>query len=103
MEVGDADPVEVVGGDPGAQHLALGALAGIEEEALAVPAEEVAVVVAVPGGYLAGGTENHQFTSGQGALPRQPGGHCMPRPPRRWAWAWKTVWPAPLPVLKTRR
>ncbi|MEV5405764.1 hypothetical protein AB0L20_24685, partial [Streptomyces albidoflavus] len=33
----------IQGGDPGAHHLALGALAGVEQDALAVPAQQVAV------------------------------------------------------------
>lgn len=92
VEVGDADPVDVVRGDPGPQHLALGALAGVEEDALAVPAQQIAVVVAVPGGDLAGGAEHHQLAYGHGAGLRYPGGHWRPRPPRTCAWAWKTVW-----------
>ena len=38
VEVRDADPVQVVRRDPGPQHLPLRALAGVEEDALAVPA-----------------------------------------------------------------
>ena len=72
VEVRDADPVQVVRGDPGAQHLALGALAGVEEDALAVPAQQVAVVVAVPGRDLARGAEDDQFPYGQAAA--LPGG-----------------------------
>lgn len=72
VEVGDADPVQVVRGDPGPQHLPLGALTGVEEQALPVPAQQIAVVVAVPGRDLAGGAEDHQFTYGQGRLPRRP-------------------------------
>lgn len=66
VEVCDADPVDVVGCDPSPQHLPLGALAGVEEDALAVPAQQIAVVVSVPGGNLAGGAEHHQFTYGHG-------------------------------------
>lgn len=66
VEVRDADPVQVVGGDPGAQHLALGALAGVEQDALAVPAQQVAVVVAVPGRDLARGAEDDEFAYGHG-------------------------------------
>ena len=46
VEVGEADPGDVVARDAGEQHLALGALARVEEDALAVPAQQVAVVVA---------------------------------------------------------
>lgn len=98
VEVRDADAVQVVGRDTGAHHLPLGALAGVEEDALAVPAQHVAVVVTVPGRHLARGAQDDQFTYGQLAYP---GGQLRPRPPRTCACAWKTVWPAPLPVLKT--
>ncbi|CAM5668278.1 hypothetical protein SVIOM74S_08144 [Streptomyces violarus] len=74
VEVGDADPVQVVGGDPGAQHLALCALAGVEQDALAVPAEQVAVVVAVPGRDLAGGPEDDEFAYGHGGRAALSGG-----------------------------
>ncbi len=32
-----------------------------------------------------------------------PGGQLSPRPPSRCPWRWKTVCPAPLPVLNTSR
>ena len=48
VEMGDADPPESPRRHPGQQQLALGALAGVEEHAVAVPAQEVAVVVAMP-------------------------------------------------------
>src|SRR5581483_2566354 len=44
------------------RHLPLRSLAGIEQEALIVPAQEVAVVVAGTRRYLARGAQNHQFT-----------------------------------------
>jgi hypothetical protein len=43
-------------------HLALRSLAGVKEERLAVPAKQVAVVVAGPGGNLRGGAEDDEFT-----------------------------------------
>ena len=52
------------GRDPGVDHLPLGALARVEEQALAVPAQQVAVVVAGPGGHLAGGAEDDEFAHG---------------------------------------
>jgi hypothetical protein len=94
--------VMVVGGDARVQHLPLGALSGVEEDALAVPAQQIAVVVAVPGRDLTGGAEDDEFAQGHRAG-RYPGGHSNPRPPRTCAWTWKTVWPAPVPVLKTMR
>ncbi len=66
VEVRDADPVDVVRGDAGPQHLALGPLARVEEDALAVPAQQIAVVVAVAGRHLTGGAEDHELSYGHG-------------------------------------
>ena len=84
VEMGDADPVDVVRGDAGPQHLPLGALARVEQDALAVPAQQIAVVVAVPGGHLARGAQHHQFPDAQNDYP---GGQLRPRPLSTWACA----------------
>jgi hypothetical protein len=63
VEVREADPVDLRGGDAGEQHLPLGALARVEENALGVPLQEVAIVVAGPGGRLARRPQHHQLTS----------------------------------------
>ena len=63
MEVGDADPGDGGARNTGQQHLSLGAFAGVEQQALVVPTEEVAVVVAKPGGRLARRPQHHQFPS----------------------------------------
>ncbi len=62
MEVGNADLGDVGGRHPRVDQLTLGPLTGIEEETLAVPAQEIAVVVAVAGGHLAGGAQNNELT-----------------------------------------
>jgi hypothetical protein len=62
MEMGDADPGDLARCDPGEDHLPLGALTRVEQQPLAVPAQQVAVVVAAAGGRLARRAENHQFT-----------------------------------------
>jgi hypothetical protein len=67
VEVGDADPGDRGGRHAGVDHLSLRALTGIEEEPLVVPAQQVAVVVAVAGRYLARGTEGDQFAGRQNA------------------------------------
>ena len=64
VEVREADPADLAGGDTGEQHLPLGALAGVEQDPLGVPAQEVAVMVAGPGGRLARRPQHHQFTCG---------------------------------------
>jgi hypothetical protein len=61
VEVRDADPGDVRGRDPGQQHLALGALPRVEQEALFVPAQEVPVVVARARRRLARRPEHHEF------------------------------------------
>jgi hypothetical protein len=61
VEVGDADPVDLAGPHARQQHLPLGALARVEQQALAVPPQQVTVVVAGPRGRLARGPEDHQL------------------------------------------
>ena len=70
VEVGEQDPGDGRGRDAGEQHLALGPLPRVEQQPLGVPPEEVAVVVAVPGGGLARRPEHHQFPSRHTALLR---------------------------------
>ena len=64
VEVGQADPGDRAARHAGQQQLPLGALAGVEQEALGVPAQQVAVVVAGAGGRLAGRAQHHQLTIG---------------------------------------
>lgn len=64
MDVGEADAGDLGGRNPSEHHLALRALAGVEEQALAVPQQQIAVMVAGPGGDLGGGAEDHEFTHG---------------------------------------
>jgi hypothetical protein len=66
VEVGDADPGDLVRGDAGEQHLALGPLTRVEQQPLSVPAQEVPVVVASAGRGLTRGAEDDQLTVGHG-------------------------------------
>jgi len=63
-----ADPRDPAGRNAGVDHLPLGALAGIEEQALTVPKKQVTVVIALPRRHLRGGTEDYQFTHGTECL-----------------------------------
>ena len=69
VEVRDADMRDFAGLDPGQQHLTLGSLAGVEQQPGAVPPQQIAIVVAVPGGRLACGAQHHQLTVRHGGLP----------------------------------
>src|SRR5215475_3367212 len=69
VEVSDADPADMAGRHAGELHLALRSLPRIEQQALAVPPEEVAVVVAAASRNLARGAENHEFPVGHGTDP----------------------------------
>ena len=53
-----------VAATPEQQQLPLGALAGVEEEAFAVPPQQIAVVVAGTGRRLGGGPQHDQFAGG---------------------------------------
>jgi hypothetical protein len=64
VKVRDADAGDLARGHAGEQHLALGSLPRVKQQAFSVPAQEVAVVVAVPGGRLARRAENNQLTIG---------------------------------------
>lgn len=64
VEVGDADSAEAPGRHAGQQELALGAFARVEKDPIAVPAQQVAVLVAVPGGRLTRSPEDDQFSHG---------------------------------------
>ncbi|KHL04314.1 hypothetical protein LK10_05050 [Sinomonas humi] len=61
VDMCEADACDIGARDAGVDHLALRPLAGIEQEALAVPPQEVTVVVAGPGRYLGGSAEDHEF------------------------------------------
>src|SRR5689334_12220212 len=61
VEMRDAEPRDRAGGDPGVQHLPLGPLPRIEQEAVLVPAQEVAVLRAFTRRHLAAGTEDDQL------------------------------------------
>jgi hypothetical protein len=62
VEVGDTDARDVGGADARQLHLPLRALAGVEEEPLAVPAQQVPVVVALAGRSLARRPQYDQLT-----------------------------------------
>ncbi|MBB5748756.1 hypothetical protein GGQ69_001045 [Micrococcus sp. TA1] len=62
VDVGQADPPDPAGCHAREGHLPLGSLAGIEQEPLAVPQQQVAVLVALTGGDLRGGAEDHEFS-----------------------------------------
>src|SRR4029453_5687349 len=62
MDVGDADPGNLRGRHACVDHLTLGALSRIEENALAIPAEQVSVVIARSRRDLGGGSEENEFT-----------------------------------------
>src|SRR5690625_4498979 len=62
VHMGEADAVDLMGGDPGMNHLPLRALPGIEEVSLPVPAQDVTVVVTGAGGHLGGGTQHGEVT-----------------------------------------
>jgi hypothetical protein len=59
-----ADPGDVVRTDPGMDHLALGALPRVEQQAMPVPAQQVAIVIAGTGGNRTGGTEHKEIAYG---------------------------------------
>jgi hypothetical protein len=64
MDVGQADPGYLGCGYAGLDHLALGALAGVEEQTFTVPAQQVPVVVPGAGGNLRRSSEDNEFTHG---------------------------------------
>ena len=71
VEVGDADSSDRRRRDVGERQLALRALAWVEQNAFAVPAQQVSIVVAVTGRRLARGSQNNQFAFGHfNGLPR---------------------------------
>src|SRR4029079_476569 len=67
--MGDADAGDLTRGDPGEQHLPLRSLTRVEQQALVVPAQEIAVVIAAAGGRLTRRAEDHQLTIGHGNPP----------------------------------
>ena len=69
VEMGDADPGDLAHRDPGEDHLPLGALTRVEQQPLAVPAQQVAIVVAAAGGCLARRAQHHQLTIRHGIRP----------------------------------
>ena len=87
VEVGDADPGHGRGRHPGDRELSLRALPGIEQQALAVPSQQVAVVVAMPRRGLAGRPQHDEFalahTTG---LPADRPRRCI-RHPERPGWS----------------
>jgi len=66
VEMGDADAGDLARGHPGEQHLPLRSLTRVEQQALVVPAQEIAVVIAAAGGRLTRRAEDHQLTIGHG-------------------------------------
>ncbi len=61
VDVGQADAGDPAGRDPRMDHLPLGALAGIEQQTLTLPRQQVAVLVPFTGRDLGGGAEDHEF------------------------------------------
>ncbi len=61
VKVREAQPRHAAGRDTGQQHLALCTLAGVEQQPVAVPPQQIAVVVAIPGRHLARGPQYHQL------------------------------------------
>ena len=78
--VGEAHPGHGARRDVGERHLPLGALARVEQEALAVPAQQVAVVVAGPGRHLRRGAQDHELAHHATSLPRA-APPSVPQPP----------------------
>jgi hypothetical protein len=66
VKVRDEHAVHGAGGEVPEGHLPLGPLARVEEKSLVVPAEEIAVVVALPGGHLAAGAEREELSKTHG-------------------------------------
>ena len=64
VKVRDEDARDRGGVEAEVHHLTLSAFAGIEEQTVIVPTQEVPVVVAGPGGRLARGAEHDQLTIG---------------------------------------
>jgi hypothetical protein len=81
VHVGEADPRDLSGRNTGVDHLALGPLTRIKQDALAVEPQQVAVVVAGPGRDLGGCAEHHQFTHGTESPTPLP---LPSSPPVRW-------------------
>ncbi|GAA3124280.1 hypothetical protein GCM10017600_29140 [Streptosporangium carneum] len=50
VEMRHADPRDVMGTDARVEHLTLGALPGIEQEALTIPEQKISIVITVAGG-----------------------------------------------------
>ena len=61
MKVSQAQPGDGTGRNTCQEKLALGSLARVEQQALAIPAQQVSVVIAVACRHLAGGTEHDQL------------------------------------------
>ncbi len=84
VEMGDADAADLARRHAGELHLALRALARVEQQALGIPPEQIAIVVPAASGHLAGSAENHEFPVGHGTdlTPGRP----RDEPQRRAAW-----------------
>jgi hypothetical protein len=61
VEMGDTDAGDPGRGDPGEQHPPLCPLTRVKQQSLAIPKQQVAVVVAAAGRRLARRAKNHQF------------------------------------------
>jgi hypothetical protein len=66
VKVRDADVGDLARADPGEQHLPLGSLARVEQDPLAIPAQQVPIVVTAAGGRLTGRAKYYQLTAGHG-------------------------------------
>jgi hypothetical protein len=68
VEVRNEDARDLRDRDASVDHLPLRALARVEQQPFVVPAQQVTVVIAVPGGHLAARAEDDQLTCGHGRL-----------------------------------
>src|SRR3954451_22215327 len=71
VDMGEADTRDLRGRHTRLDHLPLRAFARVEEQAFAVPAQQVPVVVPGPGRDLGGGAEDNECTDGAELASRQ--------------------------------
>ncbi len=99
VEVGDEDTGDGRGCDVGKDELTLGPLTWVEEEPLAVPAEEVGALVALASGLLGGAAEDGEVADGHLAEKRLREPQAAPtRAPVMWAVLAMPMGGRPLPV-----
>jgi hypothetical protein len=61
VKVSNANMVNRRSRNSGHRELALGSLSGIKQKALAIPTQQIRIVVPFPGGNLAGCSKSYQF------------------------------------------